>query len=131
MYKIEIEIPEGSTCIGENRKPCIMARYTKKWNAYNCAIYHKLLKGSGRPVKCSECSRYCAEISSKNQNPIKVSRKSIESQRCCKNCNNCVRTDDGERECVANMNDIVIVIEKSKPTEYYFYCHGELWEELI
>lgn len=58
MNQVTVEIPEGSHCI-QGVKPCIFARYTKKWNAYNCTIYHKILKGGQSPRKCSECIEYC------------------------------------------------------------------------
>lgn len=58
-FTVTVEIPCGNTCMRANLKPCIFARYTKKWNAYNCAIYHKLLRGEKLPRKCSECMAYC------------------------------------------------------------------------
>lgn len=56
---VTVEIPRGATCLRDNLKPCIFARYSKKWNAYNCAIHHKLLKGYKLPHKCAECMDYC------------------------------------------------------------------------
>lgn len=58
--QVTVPIPEGSECRKDNRL-CIFARYTKKWNAYNCAIHHKILKGEQRPKKCLECLAYCAQ----------------------------------------------------------------------
>jgi len=59
--QVEVMIPEGMTCIGENLKPCILARYTKKWGAYNCQLYHRILKGEKTPRKCKECIERCGE----------------------------------------------------------------------
>lgn len=53
--KVEIVIPAGGTCLYENGKPCVLARYTKKFGAYNCQHYHKLLKGEDVPIKCKAC----------------------------------------------------------------------------
>ena len=68
MYKIEVEIPAGETCMLEMRKPCIMARFTKKWNGYNCKLYNRILKGEQTPRKCKACLEYCkgAENSDRN-----------------------------------------------------------------
>lgn len=57
-YTKTVTIPDGPNCI-KSGKPCIFARYTKKWNAYNCAIYHRILKGGQTPVKCDLCVTYC------------------------------------------------------------------------
>lgn len=56
--QVTVPIPEGSECRKDNRL-CIFARYTRKWNAYNCTIYHKILKGEQEPKKCRECIEYC------------------------------------------------------------------------
>ena len=61
MYKVEVEIPAGETCLYEMKKPCIMARYTKKWNAYNCKLHNRILKGEQIPRKCKACLEYCGE----------------------------------------------------------------------
>ena len=61
MYKVEVEIPEGDICFYVMKKPCIMARYTKKWNAYNCKLYNRILKGGQIPRKCRACLEYCGE----------------------------------------------------------------------
>ena len=66
MYKVEIEIPAGDTCLHEVRKPCIMARYTKKWNAYNCKLHNRILKGGEIPRKCNDCKRYCENYESQS-----------------------------------------------------------------
>ena len=66
MYKVEVEIPAGDTCMRDNGKPCIMARFTKKWNAYNCTVYSKILKGGDIPRKCDECKRYCENYESQS-----------------------------------------------------------------
>ena len=55
---VTVEIPEGDHCINGGR-PCIFARYTKKWSAYNCALHHKILKGEQNPRKCVECLEHC------------------------------------------------------------------------
>ena len=60
MHKVEVEIPEGERCMYEDGKPCIMARFTKKWTAYNCRIYNRILKGGQDPRKCGQCIEYCA-----------------------------------------------------------------------
>lgn len=62
MYKVEIEIPAGETCLYEMKKPCIMARYTKKWNAYNCKLHNRILKGEQIPRKCKACLKYCERM---------------------------------------------------------------------
>lgn len=59
MYKVEVDIPAGQTCMYETAKPCIMARYTKKWNAYNCRLHNRILKGEQTPRKCKACLEYC------------------------------------------------------------------------
>ena len=59
MYKVEVEIPAGETCLYEVGKPCIMARYTKKWGAYNCRLHNRILKGEKSPRKCKACAKYC------------------------------------------------------------------------
>lgn len=59
MHKVEVEIPAGETCMYGSGKPCIMARYTKKWNAYNCKMYNRILKGEQNPTKCKQCVEYC------------------------------------------------------------------------
>ncbi len=58
MPTVTVNIPEGQLC-AEGMKRCIFARYTKKWNAYNCTIHHKVLKGGQQPRKCRECEDYC------------------------------------------------------------------------
>lgn len=67
MFKLEVEIPAGETCISTDGKRCVMARYTKKWNAYNCAVHNKILKGGNHPRKCRECVSYCNEIRNEEQ----------------------------------------------------------------
>lgn len=42
---IAIVLPDGEYCMRDARKPCVFARYTKKWDAYNCIIHNKILKG--------------------------------------------------------------------------------------
>lgn len=59
MYKVEVEIPAGTMCQGEDGKMCVMARYTKKWDAYNCKMYNRILKGEQKPRKCQQCIEYC------------------------------------------------------------------------
>lgn len=54
---VSAEIPNGNECRYETGKPCVMARYAKRWNAYNCALHNKLLKGGTSPRKCGECLR--------------------------------------------------------------------------
>lgn len=56
---VEVKIPEGETCLTEKMKPCILARYTKKWGAYNCQLYNRILKGEKVPKKCRECRERC------------------------------------------------------------------------
>ena len=55
--RVEIEIPDGKTCTYESSgKPCMLAKYSRKWEAYNCALHHRLLRGGQRaPIKCREC----------------------------------------------------------------------------
>ena len=57
---VEVEIPTRETCLNEKMKPCILARFTKKWGAYNCTLYHKILKGEKVPRKCAECRAKCS-----------------------------------------------------------------------
>lgn len=52
---VTVTLPDGDYCMRHVGKPCFFARYTKKWNAYNCAIYNKMLKGGNIPRKCREC----------------------------------------------------------------------------
>lgn len=52
---ITIVLPDGEYCMRDARKPCVFARYTKKWDAYNCIIHNKILKGGKIPRKCMEC----------------------------------------------------------------------------
>ena len=56
---VEVKIPTGETCLNEKMKPCLLARFTKKWGAYNCTLYHKILKGEKVPRKCAECRAKC------------------------------------------------------------------------
>lgn len=56
---VTVAIPDGEHCMMDIKTPCIFARYTKKWNAYNCALHHQLLKGGQRPQKCLECRNRC------------------------------------------------------------------------
>ena len=58
--QVTVPIPEGLGCRQDNRL-CIFARYTKKWQAYNCTIHHKILKGQQEPRKCQECLDYCEQ----------------------------------------------------------------------
>lgn len=60
MIPVTVGIPEGCHCI-QGLKPCIFARYTKKWNAFNCTLHHKILKGEQAPRKCKECLNYCKQ----------------------------------------------------------------------
>lgn len=53
--QVEITIPDGESCMTENMKPCKLARYTKKWDAYNCQLHNRILKGGKLPRKCKEC----------------------------------------------------------------------------
>jgi len=59
MIPVTVGIPKGEQCVYTAAKPCIFARYTRKWNAYNCTIYHRILKGGQCPRKCPECIEYC------------------------------------------------------------------------
>lgn len=52
---VEIKIPDGETCMTDKLKPCKLAAYTKKWDAYNCKLYNRILKGGKTPRKCQEC----------------------------------------------------------------------------
>lgn len=52
---VTVTLPDGDYCMRHVGKPCFFARYTKKWNAYNCSIYNKILKGGNIPRKCREC----------------------------------------------------------------------------
>lgn len=52
---ITITLPDGDYCMRDIGKPCIFARYTRKWDAYNCAVYNRILKGGKAPRKCREC----------------------------------------------------------------------------
>ena len=52
---IAIKLPSGDYCMRDVGKPCIFARYTKKWGAYSCIVHNKILKGGNRPRKCREC----------------------------------------------------------------------------
>lgn len=52
---IAITLPSGDYCMRDVGKPCIFARYTKKWGAYSCIVHNKILKGGNRPRKCREC----------------------------------------------------------------------------
>lgn len=58
MTPVTVSIPDGAIC-RSGAKPCIFARYTRKWDAYNCMIHHKILKGGQTPRKCAECLEYC------------------------------------------------------------------------
>ena len=61
MHKVEVSIPDGDTCMYQTGKPCVMARYTKKWDGYNCRLYNRMLKGEQTPRKCKACLKYCGE----------------------------------------------------------------------
>lgn len=56
---VTVEIPSDELCKYTTPerfgKPCIFARYTKKWDAYNCALHHCILKGNQQPRKCARC----------------------------------------------------------------------------
>lgn len=54
---VTVEIPAGTHCTGV--KLCIFARYTKKWNGYNCTVYNRILKGGNDPKKCAQCKLHC------------------------------------------------------------------------
>lgn len=56
--KITVELPKGKYCRIEGVKTCWFARYVKRYGAYNCAYYNKLLKGGETPKKCRECAEY-------------------------------------------------------------------------
>lgn len=66
MYTVEVKIPEGEHCMYGAKKPCVMARYTKKWRAYNCRLYNRILKGENTPHKCQQCVEYCRQEAAKN-----------------------------------------------------------------
>ncbi len=66
MYKVEVVIPADKYCLYELGKPCVMARYTKKWGAYNCRLYNRILKGEKQPRKCRKCLEYCEQMERKN-----------------------------------------------------------------
>lgn len=61
---VTVSIPAGDYCI--EGKPCIFARYTRKWNAYNCAIHGQLLKGGQTPRKCQDCRNHCKKLEARN-----------------------------------------------------------------
>lgn len=58
---VTVTLPEGDYCMRSAGKFCIFARYTKKWNAYNCKLHNKILKGGKIPRKCAECRKGEAE----------------------------------------------------------------------
>ena len=60
MAKGTVEIPDGDYCMN-GTKPCIFARYTKKWQGYNCQIHNRILKGQEHPKKCYECQARCGQ----------------------------------------------------------------------
>lgn len=62
---VTVEIPEGEHC-REAVKPCVFAKYTRKFNAYNCSLHNKLLKGGQDPKKCEECRRLNAAEEERN-----------------------------------------------------------------
>ena len=55
---VTVTLPVGDLC--NDGKLCIFARFTRKWNAYNCALHHQILKGGQLPSKCKKCREYCA-----------------------------------------------------------------------
>lgn len=50
----KVAIPEGSAC-SFGLRDCVFAVYSKHRCAYNCRLYHKLLRGKKHPEKCPEC----------------------------------------------------------------------------
>ena len=56
---VTVTLPEGDYCMRSAGKFCIFARYTKKWNAYNCKLHNRILKGEQIPRKCKACLEYC------------------------------------------------------------------------
>lgn len=58
---VTVYLPAGESCMTDRLKPCIFARYIKRFGTYNCLIYNKALaiKGRNIPIKCAECIEYC------------------------------------------------------------------------
>lgn len=50
----KVAIPGGDVCSFGLRN-CIFAVYSKHRCAFNCRLYHKLLRGKKSPEKCPEC----------------------------------------------------------------------------
>ena len=59
MPTITIDIPSGSYCLYAIKKPCVLAKYNRRYSAYNCRAYNRLLKGGDRPEKCQQCAERC------------------------------------------------------------------------
>lgn len=62
---VTVEIPSEELCLygtpDRFGKPCLLAKYTKKWDAYSCALYNCILKGNQQPRKCRQCAQRCTK----------------------------------------------------------------------
>ena len=62
---VTVEIPTDESCrysTGDRTgKPCVFAKYTKKWDAYSCALHNRILKGNQDPRKCQQCIDHCGK----------------------------------------------------------------------